>query len=61
MSKFGRALLGASLLGLAAFTTATPAAAQRVTRIVTFGDSYADTGNLFRLTGLNPLTFQNGI
>lgn len=61
MSKFGRALLGASLFGLAAISAATPASAQRITRIVTFGDSYADTGNLFRLTGLNPLTFQSGI
>ncbi|WP_114229114.1 MULTISPECIES: autotransporter domain-containing protein [Sphingomonas] len=61
MSKFSRALLGASLFGLAALGAATPASAQRVTRIVTFGDSYADTGNLFALTGLNPLTFQNGI
>lgn len=54
-----RALLGATAalaLGFAA-----PADAQRVTRIVAFGDSYADTGNLFGLTGLNPLTFQNGI
>jgi len=53
------ALLGASLLGLAA--AATPASAQQVDRIVTFGDSYADDGNLFQLTGLNPLTFQGGI
>src|SRR6476469_5300268 len=54
-----RALLGATAalaLGFAA-----PANAQRITRIVTFGDSYADTGNLFKLTGLNPATFQGGI
>ncbi|NJC05039.1 uncharacterized protein YhjY with autotransporter beta-barrel domain/phospholipase/lecithinase/hemolysin [Sphingomonas kaistensis] len=54
-----RALLGATAalaLGFAA-----PADAQRITRIVAFGDSYADTGNLFRLTGLNPATFQGGI
>ena len=61
MVKFGRALLGASLFGLAALGAAAPASAQRVTRIVAFGDSYADTGNLFPLAGLNPLTFQNGI
>ncbi|WP_185829139.1 autotransporter domain-containing protein [Sphingomonas ginkgonis] len=40
------ALLGATAL-------ATPAEAQRVTRIVAFGDSFADTGNAFRL-GLPP-------
>ena len=57
---FRRALLGASLLG-SAFAAATPAAAQRVDRIVVFGDSYADTGNALRVGGLNPLTFQNGI
>ncbi|GAA3997570.1 autotransporter domain-containing protein [Sphingomonas humi] len=54
-----RALLGATAalaLGFAA-----PAEAQRVTRIVAFGDSYADTGNLFKLTGLNPATYQGGI
>jgi len=60
MTKFFRStLLGASLLGVAA--AATPASAQQVDRIVTFGDSYADDGNLFQLTGLNPLTFQGGL
>lgn len=54
-----RALLGATALAL--FSAATPAAAQRVDRIVTFGDSYADDGNLFELTGLNPNTYLNGI
>lgn len=54
-----RALLGAT--AVLALSVATPASAQRITRIVAFGDSYADTGNLFRLTGLNPATFQNGI
>ena len=48
---FGRALLGASALALTAF--AAPAAAQRVERIVAFGDSYADSGNAVRL-GLVP-------
>ncbi len=54
-----RALLAGSALfsGLCA----APASAQQVDRIVAFGDSYADEGNLFELTGLNPLTFQNGI
>ena len=54
-----RALLAAT--AVAALAAATPASAQRVDRIVTFGDSYADDGNLFQLAGLNPLTFQNGI
>jgi uncharacterized protein YhjY with autotransporter beta-barrel domain/phospholipase/lecithinase/hemolysin len=52
-------LLGATAALALAF--AAPADAQRITRIVAFGDSYADTGNLFGLTGLNPATFQNGI
>ena len=43
--------LAASLLVATAFAVATPAAAQRVTRIVAFGDSYADDGNLFQLIG----------
>jgi outer membrane autotransporter protein len=48
-----RALVGASALVLAA-ATATPASAQRVHRIVAFGDSYADNGNLFEIIGFNP-------
>ena len=36
-------------------STATPAAAQRVDRIVAFGDSYADDGNLFQIIGIDPL------
>jgi len=47
-----RALAGASALALA--VAATPASAQRVDNIVAFGDSYADTGNLFRIIGFNP-------
>jgi outer membrane lipase/esterase len=54
-----RALLAAT--ALAACSIAAPASAQRVDRIVAFGDSYADTGNLFKLTGLNPATYQSGI
>lgn len=42
-----------SLLAATALV-ATPAAAQRVDRIVAFGDSYADDGNLFQILG--PLT-----
>lgn len=43
------ALLGASALTLAAVPTA--ASAQNVDRVVAFGDSYADDGNVFQLTG----------
>jgi len=49
-SLFGRALLGATALA----TIATPGAAQRVDSITAFGDSYADTGNLFEILGFNP-------
>jgi phospholipase/lecithinase/hemolysin/uncharacterized protein YhjY with autotransporter beta-barrel domain len=44
-------VLGASLAFLIA---AGPAHAQRVDRIVAFGDSYADDGNLFQILGFNP-------
>ena len=47
-------LLTASLLGASALTFAAPAQAQRVDRIVGFGDSYADSGNAFALIGTNP-------
>ena len=47
-------LLTASLLAATALTFATPAAAQRVDRVVGFGDSYADSGNAFALIGANP-------
>ena len=55
---FARALLGASMIAIAALPTA--ASAQRVTRIVAFGDSYADTGNLFRLTGTSSSFYPTG-
>ena len=49
-SRLSRAaLLGASVLTIAAMPS--PASAQRVDRIVAFGDSYADDGNVFELTG----------
>jgi outer membrane autotransporter protein len=53
------ALFGAT--ALAAIAAASPASAQRVDRIVTFGDSYADDGNALELAGVNLATFQNGI
>ncbi len=49
-----RRFAAASLLAATALGLAVPAEAQRVTRIVAFGDSYADTGNFFRLIGGNP-------
>ena len=51
-------LLTASLLGASALTFAMPAQAQRVDRIVTFGDSYADDGNFFQILGINPVSTQ---
>ena len=51
-----RRFAAASLLAATALVAATPATAQRVTRIVAFGDSYADTGNLFRIGGINPIS-----
>lgn len=47
-------LFAASLLAASALTVASPAHAQRVDRIVAFGDSYADDGNFFQLVGLIP-------
>lgn len=50
------ALLGAT--AIAAIGLATPASAQRIDRIVTFGDSYADDNNFLQLIGVNPLSTQ---
>lgn len=47
-----RTFVGASIAAVAAAST--PASAQRVDNIVAFGDSYADTGNLFEILGFNP-------
>jgi phospholipase/lecithinase/hemolysin/uncharacterized protein YhjY with autotransporter beta-barrel domain len=49
-----RALAGAAIAATAAWGSA--ASAQRVTNIVAFGDSYADTGNALALAGIDPLT-----
>ncbi|HYI63547.1 MAG TPA: autotransporter domain-containing protein [Allosphingosinicella sp.] len=58
--KFCKGLLCAAL-SVAALAAATPASAQRVTRIVAFGDSYADDGNLFELLGIpRPAVYPNG-
>jgi len=51
-----RALACASLISLTAIPA--PAAAQRISRIIVFGDSYADTGNALRLAGINPVSTQ---
>lgn len=50
MKRFKLVLCAAT----AAVAFAAPAHAQRVTRIVAFGDSYADDGNLFELLGIAP-------
>ncbi|MFL6724353.1 MAG: autotransporter domain-containing protein [Sphingomicrobium sp.] len=47
-------LFVASLLTASALSFAAPAQAQRIDRIVAFGDSYADDDNFFRLVGLVP-------
>jgi uncharacterized protein YhjY with autotransporter beta-barrel domain/phospholipase/lecithinase/hemolysin len=58
--KYSKLLLCAGA-AVAAFTIATPASAQRVNRIVAFGDSYADDGNFFELTGIpRPAVYPNG-
>ena len=49
-------LLAGALLAATALSFAAPATAQRIDRIVAFGDSFADDGNFFQLVGINPLT-----
>jgi uncharacterized protein YhjY with autotransporter beta-barrel domain/phospholipase/lecithinase/hemolysin len=59
MSRISARLLCAAF-GIAA-VVATPASAQTVRRIVAFGDSYADDGNLFQLIGqAPPAVYGNG-
>src|SRR4051812_44818506 len=59
MSRHRFTLLCAA--AVAALVSAAPAAAQSVDRIVAFGDSYADDGNLFELLGIpRPAVYPNG-
>jgi len=59
MSRFSVKLLAAA--SLASLVIAAPASAQRVERIVAFGDSYADDGNLFELLNIpRPAVYPNG-
>lgn len=52
--------LAAAAFGVV-MASATPAEAQRVTRIVALGDSYIDDGNVFELTGQpRPAVYSNG-
>ncbi|MEA3033458.1 MAG: outer rane lipase/esterase, partial [Sphingomonadales bacterium] len=60
LSRLLRAGAGLAALAVAGFSAA-PASAQRVGRIVAFGDSYADTGNFWNLTGIpRPAVYPNG-
>src|SRR6476469_7147248 len=54
--SFRAALACASFLALAAGSA--PASAQQIERIVAFGDSYADSGNAFKLGYANPQALQ---
>jgi outer membrane lipase/esterase len=62
MGRFSAKFLcgAAAVAGFAALAPA-PASAQTVNRIVAFGDSYADDGNLFELLGIpRPAVYANG-
>jgi outer membrane lipase/esterase len=60
MSMRFSALLGCAVAS-AALIAGSPAAAQQIDRIVAFGDSYADDGNLFELLGIaRPAVYPNG-
>jgi outer membrane autotransporter protein len=58
MTRFSARLLCA--VAAAALLPSAPAAAQTVTRIVAFGDSYADEGNFFELTGISTPVYPTG-
>src|SRR5687768_16823083 len=61
MTKFSSRLLATTAALLAGAAMAAPAQAQRVDRIIAFGDSYADDGNLFELLGIpRPAVYANG-
>jgi outer membrane lipase/esterase len=61
MTKFASRLLATAAVLAGAAVIAAPAQAQRVDRIVAFGDSYADDGNLFELLGIpRPAVYPNG-
>jgi len=51
MTRFSPSLLASAAFAALALAS-TPASAQTVERIVAFGDSYADDGNLFELLGI---------
>lgn len=53
MTRFTGSLLASAAVAALALA-ATPASAQTVERIVAFGDSYADEGNLWQLLGVPP-------
>ena len=53
--KYRRAVRTLACLSLfSSFLTPSFAGAQQISRIIAFGDSYADTGNALRLAGINP-------
>lgn len=54
--RLSHALACASLIAIAAMPSA--ANAQHISRIIVFGDSYADTGNALRLAGISPASTQ---
>jgi outer membrane lipase/esterase len=60
MSRFPKSLLCAAAISALPLGAA-PATAQTIDRIVAFGDSYADDGNLFELLGIpRPAVYANG-